>query len=404
VTIVELGSFYAAPFGVTVLADLGARVLKIEPPDGDPIRFQLPMPELGGVKVTQGKESIAVDIGKPEGLAIVKRLLTSADLVLQSFRAGVAKRLGLDEAAVRAINPNVVYHEAPGFGVGGPYGHRPAYAPTIGAGSGMARRNIGPAVPERPDLTMDEVKEGAVRMAAASLTVGHADGFASLGVACGQTLGLLARERGAGGQGVITTMMTTLSQILSEDMIEYEGRPPAPTADAQLLGFGPLYRLYETKDGWVFLAAPTAREWAALKAAIPEAGLDAPAFATPEGRASAALAETLAAAFLARPAAEWERVLTEVDVACAEVTKGPSQDVLMGPDGLAIRLGMTCDVEHPLFGEHKRLTSVMQFSRSTTRAEAGVMIGQNTDQVLRDYGYGDEEIADLAEKGVISFG
>jgi len=406
VTIVELGSFYAAPFGVTVLTDLGARVLKIEPLDGDPIRFQLPMPELGGVKVTQGKESIAVDIGTPEGLAIVRKFLVSADLVLQSFRAGVAKRLGLDEAAVREINPDVVYHQAPGFGTGGPYGHRPAYAPTIGAGSGMARRNIGPAVPERADLTLDQVKDGAIRMGAASLTVGHADGFSSLGVACGQTLGLLARERGAGGQGVVTTMLSTMSQILSEDMVEYEGRPPAPTADTQLFGFGPLYRLYDTQTGWVFLAAPSEREWAALRGAMAGAGLDDPRFATAENRASASevLAQALSAAFMTRPAPEWERLLTEADVACVEVVKGPSQDVLMGADGLAVRLGMTCDVEHPLFGEHKRLTSVMQFSRSATRAQAGVMIGQNTDQVLRDYGYGDEEIADLAEKGIIGFG
>src|SRR5690606_33557664 len=259
VTIIELGVFYAAPFGVALLTDLGARVIKIEALEGDAIRFQVPFPELGGVKVTQGKESLAVDIGTPEGKAIVLDLLKDADVVLQSFRAGVAKRLGFDEDSIRAINPDVVYHEAPGFGVGGPYGHRPAYAPTIGAGAGMARRNIMSVVPEGPDLTLDQVKDGAIRMGAACLTVGNADGFASLGVACGQALGLLARERGAGGQGVVTTMLSTMAQILSEDMIEYAGRPAAATADPDLTGFGPLYRLYPAAGGgWIFLAAPQA--------------------------------------------------------------------------------------------------------------------------------------------------
>lgn len=407
VTIVELGTFYAAPFGATVLADLGARVLKIEQLDGDPIRFQLPFPEIGGVKVTQGKESVAVDVNTEEGRAIVLRLVAGADLVLQSFRAGVARRLGLDEASLRAVNPDLVYHEAPGFGTGGPYGHRPAYAPTIGAGSGMARRNIGAAVPERPDLTLDEVKAGAIRMGAASLTVGHSDGFSSLGVACGLALGLLARERGAGGQGVLTTMLTTLGHVLSEDMVEYEGRPAAPTADPGLHGFGPLYRLYEASEGWVFLAAPSDREFAALAEALPApAGLDGPELATAAGRAASAeaLADRLASTFRERTAAEWETALAAVDVACVEVVSGSSHDVLLADGGLLHQLSMATQVEHPMFGEHTRLAALVDFSRSRTRAEPGILIGQHTDPVLRELGFDDDQLADLAERRVIGRG
>jgi crotonobetainyl-CoA:carnitine CoA-transferase CaiB-like acyl-CoA transferase len=404
VTVVELGTFYAAPFGATVLADLGARVIKIEQLDGDPIRFQLPFPEIGGVKVTQGKQSVAVDFNTPEGHDIVMRLLTEADLVLQSYRAGVATRLGLDEASVRAINPDVIYHEAPGFGTAGPYGHRPAYAPTIGAGAGMARRNVGPAVPERDDLTLDEVKDGAIRMGAACLTVGHADGFSSLAVGCGLALGLLARQRGAGGQGVLTTMLSTLAHVLSDDMVEYEGRPLAPTADSGLYGLGPLYRLYEAGEGWVFLAAPSAREWSALVDALPAgSGLDDPMFATADGRASHAdeLAQRLAAVFGQRSAAKWELELGAVDVACVEVVMGASHDVLLAPGGLAFELGMTTEVEHPLFGPHARLTALVSYSRSATRAEAGISIGQHTDAVLRELGFDDAQLSDLAERNVI---
>ncbi|MET0183723.1 MAG: CoA transferase, partial [Caulobacterales bacterium] len=404
VTIVELGTFYAAPFGVTMLTDFGARVIKIEQLDGDPIRHQVPFPEIGGVKVTQGKESLGIDINTPEGLAIVKKLVAGADLILQSFRAGVAKRLGLDEASVRQLNPNVVYHEAPGFGTGGPYGHRPAYAPTIGAGSGLARRNIGAALVEGPEMTLDEVKEGAIRLGASSLTVGHADGFASLGVACGQMLGLVARERGAGAQGVVTTMLTTLGQVLSEDMFEYEGRPQIAKADPDLLGVGPLYRLYNTASGWIFLAAPQDDEWSALKAALPKsAGLDDARFASAEGRAknAAELASRLEAAFKERTAADWEQILVEADIGCAEVDPGPSHDTIMAEGGLADRLGMSTRVEHPIFGEHSRLKALVNFSRSQTRAERAVLIGEQTAQILSELGMSEEEIAGLESKKVV---
>jgi crotonobetainyl-CoA:carnitine CoA-transferase CaiB-like acyl-CoA transferase len=335
------------------------------------------------------------------------KLLAKADLVLHSFRAGVAKRLGVDEASVRAINPGIIYHEAPGFGVGGPYGHRPAYAPTIGAGSGMARRNVATAVPEGPDLTLDEVKDNAIRMGAASMTLGHADGFSALGVACGHVLGLLARKRGRGAQRVVTTMLFTMAQILSEDMIEYAGRPAAPTADADLYGFGPLYRLYEAGSGWVFLAAPSQREWQALVAAMPaDAGLDDPRFATADGRAehSSKLIERLAAALRKLPAAQWEALLVEAGVACIEVDPGPSHVTLMNPGGLAHQLGMTTTVEHPLFGEHPRLKSVMNFSRSATRAGPGVLVGQHSKAVLGELGYSAPEIDALVESGVVRKG
>ena len=403
VTIVELGGFYAAPFGLTVLTDLGARVIKVEPPEGDTIRYQIGFPEIGGVKVTQGKESLALNAGSPEGHEILVKLLAKADLVLHSFRSGVAKRLGVDEASVRAINPDIIYHEAPGFGVGGPYGHRPAYAPTIGAGSGMARRNVAAAVPEGPELTLEQVKDNAIRMGAASMTLGHADGFSALGVACGHVLGLLARKRGLGGQRVVTTMLFTMAQVLSEDMIEYEGRPPAPTADADLHGFGPLYRLYEAADGWVFLAAPSQREWTKLAAAVPGEGLDDARFATPEARAehAQALVDRLAGVLRTRPAAAWEALLVEAGVACVEVDPGPSHNTLMDPGGLAHRLGMTTQVEHPLFGEHPRLKAVVNFSRSATRAGRGVLVGEQSEAVLGELGYSADQINVLVESGVV---
>ncbi len=97
----ELGTFFAAPFGGTVLREVGARVIKVEPLDGEPMRCLLPFPEVGGAKCLQGKESICVDLSTEEGRAIVHALARKSDIVLQSFRAGVAKRQGVDAETLR---------------------------------------------------------------------------------------------------------------------------------------------------------------------------------------------------------------------------------------------------------------------------------------------------------------
>src|SRR6202021_2071975 len=165
VVVLELGTFFAAPFGGTVLRELGARVIKVEPIKGEPMRSLLPFPELGAAKVMQGKESIAVDMSADEGRAIVHELAKRSPLALQSFRGPAAQRQGVDSATLRRINPDLVYLNAPGYGTDGPCGDRPAYAPTIGAGSGLVMRNIGTAIEERPGLSLKELGPGALRPA-----------------------------------------------------------------------------------------------------------------------------------------------------------------------------------------------------------------------------------------------
>jgi len=128
-----------------MLTDQGARVIKVEPLAGDPIRFNMPIPEWASARVTQGKESLAVDVFTEEGKAIVEELIRRADLVLHSYRGGVAARMGLDAEAALALNPDLIYHHGQGYGVTGPYSRRQAYAPTIAAGSGFSRRSGGGA-------------------------------------------------------------------------------------------------------------------------------------------------------------------------------------------------------------------------------------------------------------------
>ena len=404
VTVLELGTYYAAPFGATLLADYGARVIKIEQLDGDPMRNMIGFPEVAGMKALLGKESIAVDVQSDEGRAIVYDLVRNADIVLQSFRAGVAERHGLDAATLQGVNPDLIYLTAPGYGPDGPYGHRPAYAPTIGAAAGLAWRNAGASIPERPDLPLDVIKPTAMRMALAVMGVGNADGFASVGVGSALLLGLIARQRGAGAQRMLTTMVSTAAHALSEDMVRYDGRSPAPTADPGLHGFHALYRLYPTAEGWVFLASPSPREWRRLTSDSAMTALAAdPRFVTDQDRRDhdADLVEALTEVFATAPAAAWETTLRALDVACVVVAPGPVEVNLIDEGSIGRQSGFVVNTTHPLFDELPRLAPLVRFSRSTAVAGPAGLVGDRTDDVLKSLGYDDERIAKLRAASVI---
>lgn len=395
ITVIELGTFYAAPFGATLLAELGARVIKIEQLDGDPMRNIMPFPELGGIKVLHGKESVAVDMASDEGRVVVLELVRQADVVLQTFRAGVAERHGYTADDLRKVNPDIVYLNAPGYGTDGPMGHRPAFAPTIGAGSGLGYRNVGGPqnLPQGTDLSLEEVKRYSMRLSTASLGVGQADGFSALGVATSMLLGLLATRRGTPGQTLTTSMLSTMAHTLSEDMVEYAGRTAMPVPDRDLLGLGALWRLYETSAGWVFLAAPADDDWTALSQTM---GLD-PALRDDDQ----ALAATLSERFSTQSAASWEQELTALDVACVEVATGPVEEVVWFSGGLGEALGILTEVSHPVVGDYPRLAPLTRMSRSTGVVGTAPLCGDHTEAVLTELGYDADQITNLRDKGII---
>jgi crotonobetainyl-CoA:carnitine CoA-transferase CaiB-like acyl-CoA transferase len=401
VTILELGGMFAAPFGATVLADLGARVIKVEPLAGDTIRDVMAFPEAGGGKVLQGKESIALDIRAPEGLAVVRELARRCDVVLQCYRAGVAARIGIDEATLKAVNPDLVYLSAPGYGVDGPYGGKPAYAPSIGAASGVSLTDA-PLGGSRPE-SHEQLLSGARNLrAGGTVPAVQSDGVAALGVASALMLGLYARRRGIALTGLVTTMLGTCTQALISRNTSYPGRPPLTRVDDEFLGLGPLYRLYRAADGWVFLAAPAPREWPALAAALGAyADLSGQRFATPEGRAANAgvLAQALEAVFATRGKDEWEAELTAADVGCVAVAQENAEWRMQ--DDEFYQAGYAVDAVSPIFDEHRRPAPLNRFSRSATKADAGCRLGQHTDALLREIGYDDERIAGLRKRDVV---
>ncbi len=405
VTVIELATFLAGPFGTTLLADLGARVIKVEPIDGDPLRFLTlaPLPELYSARVMQGKESIALDLRTDEGREIVASLISRADMVMQSFRGGVARKLGLDDEAMHKLNPDLIYHYGQGYGVDGPYAKRPAYAPVIGAASGFIYRNTR-TLPEGPDLTFEEIKHWAPRMSRISSGI-SVDHLAGLGVSAAMTLGLLARARGAGGQVTATSMLSTAVHVLSDDAITYDGRPGVPSVDSEYLGFCGLYRLYETTQGWVVLCVTTEREWSDLAAEALRSGIDLAGdarFTTATDRAAndADLIDVLSGMFRTRPAEVWEQEMTKADVACVAVAPGPPH-LSMDEGALADQLGLVTTVEHPVFEAHTRTKALVTLSRSGATIGPGCLAGEHTDSILRELGYDDERIAALRAARIV---
>jgi crotonobetainyl-CoA:carnitine CoA-transferase CaiB-like acyl-CoA transferase len=407
VTLLELGTFFAAPFGGTVLRELGARVIKVEPIAGEPMRTLLPFPEVGAAKSLQGKESIAVDMSTDEGREIVHALAKKADIVLQSFRAGVALRQGVDSSTLKALNPNLVYLNAPGYGIDGPCGDRPAYAPTMGAGCGIVMRNIGSSVPEKPGMSLKEIRANAMRLAGAGTTeYAQADGVSALTVASSMALGLVARDRTGDAQTMLTTMLTSTAHALSDDVVEYEGRPPTVAADTELFGYSALYRLYKAEDDeWIYLAAPTDRDWRSLVAALARqidlAGDARFANASARRANDAALVGVLGAVFATKSAQQWEDKLLAADVGCVVAHREPPESVLKSKE-FAEASNLLVTVEHPTFGEHIRLRPYVEFSRSATVAEPGCLAGQHTDMILGELGYSAQAIAALRERKVVA--
>jgi crotonobetainyl-CoA:carnitine CoA-transferase CaiB-like acyl-CoA transferase len=400
VTIVEFGLAFAGPYGATLMTDLGARVIKVEATTGDQIRLMIPFPEAGAAKVLQGKEDLAIDANSPEGREVVKAIVREADVVLQCMRSGAAERLGVGEEQVRATNPDVVYVNATGYGLQGPYSHKPSYAPVIAAAMGVSDTDSGGRTgPPRND---DELREGVVTLHAAStISSVQADSLGAVAAGTAIALGVLARARGTDVGGLHTTMVGSVSNVLGNINPVYDGKAAPAQVDDEFWGTGPLHRIYPAADGFVFLAASGHDEWARLVAALTSfADLSGHEYATPEARTENAerLAQTLASVFVTRAKADWERELRGQGVGLVEVVEETPEWVMQTDP--YYEAGFAVDAISPIFDEHRRIAPLMRFSRSLTQAKGGCTLGQHTDALLTEFGFG-ERIAELRDKKIV---
>jgi crotonobetainyl-CoA:carnitine CoA-transferase CaiB-like acyl-CoA transferase len=402
VTVLEFGSMFAGPYGATLLAELGARVIKVEPLEGDNIRNLVAFPEAGGAKVLQGKESVAIDFTKPEGLDLVYELAKRSDIVLQCFRGKAAERAKIDEASLRAVNPDLAFVTTSGYGVDGPFAHRAAYAPSVGAASGLAL--VDSHDTGQPPTDLDDLHRRAVKLhSGGAVPAVQSDGIAAHGVGSALLVALYAKRRGKTLTNVVTTMLGTVQQAMIAYNASYASRPAETAADEQFFGMNALYRMYRAADGYVFLAAPLPREWPALaKAMSPYVDLHADErFADAESRAQydSELIAALTTVFATKTKLEWEHELSAQDVGCVEVVEANSELVLQSDP--YYEAGYAVDARSPIFDEHRRLAPLCRFSRSRTRADAGCTIGQHTDAVLREIGLDEAAIADLRVREIV---
>jgi crotonobetainyl-CoA:carnitine CoA-transferase CaiB-like acyl-CoA transferase len=387
IRIVDFSTIIAGPLATSMLADLGARVIKVEGVEGDPYRHLLPHGLLA-VKTNAGKESIALDAKSEAGREIVRELIATADVVVHNFRAGVDERLGIDEPTCRALAPNCIWVATRGYGLNGPDALRPATHPVIGAAMSGAGYQAGVAL-DRPCGTLEEIRESARQLMRANEA--NPDPNTSGVVAAAILLALFARERTGRGQRIDVSMMVANAWANADAFVDYAGKPPRPRLDSELMGLAPGYRMYPTSDGWISLAVTSEAEWRRLAEATGRSEL-----ANPSSRS----ADDLAALFREGTSESWEARLWPARVGCMRADgPGPGSVWLEDPQVRANHLAV--GVEHARFGETLRWGPLVTVNGQADRYGPGALSGDHTDTILRDLGRNDEQIRALREAGVV---
>jgi crotonobetainyl-CoA:carnitine CoA-transferase CaiB-like acyl-CoA transferase len=229
IRVLDLGTILAGPFAGSLLAELGADVIKVEPPAGDPFRAT-------GFIYNRGMRSIAIDLQADAGREVFRDLVRSADVVIDNYRPGVLQRLGIDYDALRAVNPRVIALSITGFAEGGPLAAQPGFDPILQGMSGMMAAQGGDSEPVFLTIAVNDVTGGAMSVLGTSLALYH-------------------RAVRQDGQRVWTSLDRLSAFMQSGELTRFDGRPPARSGGADFRGPGPLDRLYETRDGWVRLQA-----------------------------------------------------------------------------------------------------------------------------------------------------
>ncbi len=400
--VLELATWVATPLAATLLAELGARVIKIEPIGGEPFRqVKHGVPWL---KTVQGKQSLALDLKRPEAREIVHALVRRADLLLHNYRPGVPERLGIDYTTLRRINPRLIYLYGASYGSTGPCAGKPAYHPTAGALCGEALAQLGKAGLPASDrmLSVAELAQQAHRNELANET--NPDPNAAVATATAALLALYHRARTGEGQAVETSMLCSNAWVLSADWVDHPGRPPREAADAGLHGLCALYRLYATAEGWVFLACPGQAGFARLCHGL---GVEALArdsrFRDAEARRrhDAELAEQLASLFAKRPASDWETELSARGVGCVRADRGPFARFAFDEPFMR-ESGFVTEVEDPELGRYRRFGPTVMLSDDPAVLRGPCRAGEHSRQILGELGLPAERIDELSRLGVIS--
>jgi crotonobetainyl-CoA:carnitine CoA-transferase CaiB-like acyl-CoA transferase len=397
ITVVDCSTVLAGPYCTMLLGDLGADVLKVEPPDGDATRTWGP-PWVGDeatgtrtaayyLAVNRNKRSLRLDLRRDEGRAVLRRLLERGDVVVENFRVGGFEKLGFGDEVLRQVNPDLVHLAISGFGTAGPEANKPGYDFVIQALGGLMSITGEPA--GRP------LKVG---VAISDVVTGLFGAVAILGALVGrERSGSAARP---GGRIDVSLLESTLAVLVNQAQNAFvTGRAPGRRGNAHP-NIVP-YETFATADGEIAVAVGSERQWRRLCEAIgaPELAADA-RFATNGARVEhrIELIPLLGARFAAASTAAWLEQLDAAGIPC-----GPILDVLEAFDTPQARaLHVRLPVDHPRLGPVDQVASPIHLEgRPTDVRLPPPLLGEHSRAILSEAGYPDGEIESLVRAGVV---
>ena len=393
----ELSTVLAGPYCAMVLADLGAQVVKVEPPEGDPTRgygppwVEAPASERGEpaqrvaayyLSVNRNKRSLRLDLRQRAGVEVVERLVGRSDVLIENFRPGGLERLGLTEEQLRELNPRLVQLSITGYGRTGPQADRPGFDFIAQAVGGLM--SITGAADD------EDGRPTKVGVAISDVVTGL---FGAVGV-------LAALRSGVAQRIDVSLLEATLATLINQAQNAFvTGRSPGRRGNAHP-NIVP-YEAFVTLDGEIAVAVGSERQWPRLCSAL---GVETLAtderFATNEQRVRnrSVLRPLLAERFLARGSTEWLAALDAAGVPC-----GPVNDVLEAfaqPQAQARKMEVT--VEHPRLGPIRQVGLPYELSATPASIRsAPPLLGENSDEILAELGYSPEEVSKLRRDGVL---
>ncbi len=410
VRVCDLSTVLAGPYCTMLLADLGAEVIKVEPPDGDPTRRYGPpyagAPEPTGtypsgdprgdpdypgesgyyLAINRNKRGVRLDLKQAGAREVLRRILERSDVLVENQRSGRLDRLGFPDEELERINPRLVRLSITGYGPSGPEAGKPGFDFIIQAASGLM------SITGQPDEAGGEPTK--VGVAVADLTTGMLGAVAVLAA-------LREAERTGRGQRIdLSLLESSVAWLINQAANHLVGGTVPGRLGNRHPNITP-YETFPTADGQIAVAVGSERQWQRFCEALGAPGLATdPRFATNGERVRErdALRDLLVSRFVARPSAEWLEVLSASDVPC-----GPVRDVAeVFADPQVLAREMVATVEHPTVGE-LRLTGI-PFKFAATPGSIRrppPLLGQHTDEVLTELGFSAMDIERLRASGSV---